>query len=95
MIAEGDKATIADIVRTVIPADRRKEFDQLYLDAPNGFFVFVNDFLSPEELREAVSDWVCQQLTHMQHFCGVRIDAIVEADGQKVLYGDLFSAYGI
>lgn len=90
-----DIATIVDILAISLPPDERVEFKQWTREVSStDFWRVLPSFISEDEVKGAVAEYVASQLAQIEHFCGVEIHALVKVDGRTYVHGSFYEEYG-
>ena len=83
----GRKATLKDILSLMLPDEQRLEFREWADSTSTDDFVKGLSFYFEEaDIRNAVGEYVGQKLEELEHFCDVRIDAVITVRGGRYEY---------
>lgn len=87
MSVPGRKATLKDILSTLLPDEQRAEFRD-WADSTNsdGFVNGLGIYFTEAEIRNGIGEYVGQKLEELEFFCDVRIDAVITVRGGRYEY---------
>jgi exo-beta-1,3-glucanase (GH17 family) len=83
----GRKVTLRDILLVMLPDEQRTEFRE-WADSTNtdDFVKGLAFYFDETEIRNAVGEYVGSKLEELEHFCDVRIDAVITVRGGRFEY---------
>jgi hypothetical protein len=88
MSVPGRKAMMKDILSQRLPEAERLDFRE-WADSTNSddFLKGLSLYFEEVDIRNAVGEYVAERFTELEHFCDVRIDAIIMVRGGRYEYG--------
>jgi hypothetical protein len=95
-IVHGQKHIISEIMSDLLPQPERKEFKKLTCDVGSeDFFRLLAIYFNDEEIKTAISRYVCSQLVDMEIGTGAKIDAVLTIYGTQFSFGSYNEVAGI